>query len=231
MTTSSPRSIRAWSGAWLVKCQISSARGDDVAALAAAEAALAQAPSSPEAHYWRGALLGDLGHVRAGLAAIERAFALAGDRDAWLLEDLYFEKATMLDALVLRALAQVGNIVDVDALGRGAVVARLAPVRLAAQVEGALATVAADVAARALIIERAIDDDLIAEVDPRLVGRVLGCLLDYLLYVCVADGERARRGRGLGLHFCRLVAEAHGGSITAGSQPTLPVEFVLRLPR
>ena len=93
-------------GAWLVKCQISSARGDDVAALAAAEAALAQAPTSPEAHYWRGALLGDLGHVRAGLAAIERAFELAADGDAWLLEDLYFEKATMLDALGDRAAAQ-----------------------------------------------------------------------------------------------------------------------------
>ncbi|MBK7077224.1 MAG: hypothetical protein IPH44_33525 [Myxococcales bacterium] len=124
-----------------------------------------------------------------------------------------------------------------------------------------------------MIIERAIDDDLIAEVDPRLVGRVLGCLLDNAVRYTPRGGriairataagaelelavgnsgpalsaperarvferdfrraereDGARRGRGLGLHFCRLVAEAHGGSITAGSQPTLPVEFVLRLP-
>ncbi|MBL8624093.1 MAG: hypothetical protein JNK64_22480 [Myxococcales bacterium] len=85
--------------AWLVKCQISSARGDDVAALAAAETALGHAPASAEAHYWRGALLGDLGHGEAGLRAIEQAFACLGPDDEWLLEDLYFEKATMLEAL------------------------------------------------------------------------------------------------------------------------------------
>ena len=93
-------------GAWLLKCQISSARGDDVAALAAAETALVHAPTSAEAHYWRGALLGDLGHGAAGLTAIERAFACLGPDDEWLLEDLYFEKATMLDALGERAAAR-----------------------------------------------------------------------------------------------------------------------------
>jgi signal transduction histidine kinase len=40
----------------------------------------------------------------------------------------------------------------------------------------------------------------------------------------------ARRGRGLGLYFCRLVVEAHGGSIAVASPPHLPVEFVVRLP-
>ena len=82
-----------------MKCQISSARGDDVAALAAAETALGHAPASAEGHYWRGALLGDLGHGEAGLHAIEQAFACVGPDDEWLLEDLYFEKATMLEAL------------------------------------------------------------------------------------------------------------------------------------
>jgi hypothetical protein len=85
--------------AWLVKCQISAARGADVAALAAAETALRHAPTSAEAHYWRGALLGDLGHGQAGVLAIDEAFACAGPDDEWLLEDLFFEKATMLEAL------------------------------------------------------------------------------------------------------------------------------------
>jgi tetratricopeptide (TPR) repeat protein len=85
--------------AWIVKCQIAAARGDDIAALAAAEAAVAHAPTWAVAHYWRGALLGDLGHGLAALAAIERAFLHLGEDDDWLLEDLFFEKATLYDAL------------------------------------------------------------------------------------------------------------------------------------
>ncbi len=85
--------------AWLVKCQVLSAQGDDAAALAAAEMALRRAPRMAEAHYWRAAILGDLGHYRDGLRAVDRAFTHVGDDDAWLTEDLYYEKATMLDAL------------------------------------------------------------------------------------------------------------------------------------
>ncbi|MEZ4400479.1 MAG: hypothetical protein R3B06_10700 [Kofleriaceae bacterium] len=85
--------------AWLVKCQILSAKGDDLAALAAAEAALRHAPGSAEAHYWRGALLGDLGHVTEGLVAIECALEVIGAAESWLLEDLYFEKASLFQAL------------------------------------------------------------------------------------------------------------------------------------
>lgn len=40
----------------------------------------------------------------------------------------------------------------------------------------------------------------------------------------------ARRGRGLGMYFCRLVAEAHGGTIAVRERVDLPVEFELRLP-
>jgi tetratricopeptide (TPR) repeat protein len=85
--------------AWLVKCQILSARGDDLAALAAAEMAVRRAPRTAEAHYWRAAVLGDIGRYHDGLKALDRAFRSLTDEDGWMLEDLYYEKATMLDAL------------------------------------------------------------------------------------------------------------------------------------
>ncbi len=85
--------------AWLVKCQVLSAQGDDPAALAAAEMALRRAPRLAEAHYWRAAILGDIGHYREGLRAVDRAFTHLRDDDGWLVEDLYYEKATMLEAL------------------------------------------------------------------------------------------------------------------------------------
>jgi len=62
----------------------------------------------------------------------------------------------------------------------------------------------------------------------------------------VADGEKdaifsryyriearkagARAGRGLGLYFCRLAVEAHGGSITVEQRGELGAVFVARLP-
>ena len=42
--------------------------------------------------------------------------------------------------------------------------------------------------------------------------------------------ESARRGRALGLYFCRLIAVAHGGELTVEERPTLPATFVLRIP-
>lgn len=85
--------------AWLVKCQVLAAQGDDGGALAAAEQAVRHGPHLALAHYWRGALLGDLGHYQDGLAAIDRAFSRLRAGDEWLLEDLYYEKATMLEAV------------------------------------------------------------------------------------------------------------------------------------
>lgn len=86
---------------WLVKCQVASATGDDIGALAAAEMAWTRAPERAECMYWRGAVLGDLGRHREALRAIEDAFRAIAPDDHWMLEDLYYEKAVILDALGL----------------------------------------------------------------------------------------------------------------------------------
>jgi tetratricopeptide (TPR) repeat protein len=93
--------------AWLVKCQVASATHDDISALAAVEMALRQAPHRPDALYWRGAVLGDLGRPRDALRSVEAALAIIGDDDHYLLEDLFYEKAGLLELLGLhdRALA------------------------------------------------------------------------------------------------------------------------------
>lgn len=90
---------------WLVKCQVASAAGDDLAALAAAEMARARAPDRTETLYWRGAVLGDLGRYREALLAIEAALGAITADDGWMLEDLYYEKAMLLEALGLHGAA------------------------------------------------------------------------------------------------------------------------------
>ena len=50
-------------------------------------------------------------------------------------------------------------------------------------------------------------------------------------YQIEARRASARENRGLGLYFCRLAAEAHGGSIAVASEPALPTVFQLRLPQ
>jgi tetratricopeptide (TPR) repeat protein len=87
--------------AWLLKAQVASATGDDLAALAAVEMALHRSPHRAEALYWRGAVLGDLGRHREALRSIEASLRVVGEHESWLLEDLYFEKVTILDALGL----------------------------------------------------------------------------------------------------------------------------------
>jgi tetratricopeptide (TPR) repeat protein len=86
---------------WLLKCQVESATGDDIAALAAAEMALARATTRAECLYWRGAVLGDLGRHREALRDIEAAFDTLLPEEHWLLEDLYYEKVMILEALGL----------------------------------------------------------------------------------------------------------------------------------
>lgn len=90
---------------WLVKCQVASATGDDIAALAATEMGYARAPFRAEVLYWRGAVLGDLGRYREALRAIESGLRAVTVGDVWLLEDLYYEKTTILAALGLHEAA------------------------------------------------------------------------------------------------------------------------------
>src|SRR5436190_10007839 len=85
--------------AWVLKSQILSSLDDDPAALAAAEMAVRRAPRSAEAHYVRAAVLADMERYPDALKAVERAFRHSGPDDDWLLEDLYYEKAAILDAL------------------------------------------------------------------------------------------------------------------------------------
>jgi tetratricopeptide (TPR) repeat protein len=87
--------------AWLLKCQVASATGDDLAALAAVEMGLRRAPHRAEALYWRGAVLGDLGRHREALRSIEAALRVLAETDHWLLEDLFYEKVMVLDSLGL----------------------------------------------------------------------------------------------------------------------------------
>jgi len=85
--------------AWILKSQILSSLEDDPAALAAAEMAVRRSPKSSEAHYVRAAVLADMQRYPDALRGIERAFRHMGRDDEWLLEDLYYEKAAILDAL------------------------------------------------------------------------------------------------------------------------------------
>jgi len=114
--------------AWLLKCQVASAAGDDLSALAAVEMALQRAPHRAEALYWRGAVLGDLGRHREALRAIEAALRVLGNTDHWLLEDLFFEKLTILDALGLHEAAVAACEAGLDRIPGSALLrAALAP--------------------------------------------------------------------------------------------------------
>ena len=85
--------------AWIIKSQMLSSLEDDPAALAAAEMALRIMPASAEAHYVRAAVLADMDQFDQALRGVQEAFARVTEHDHWLLEDLFFEKGSLLDAL------------------------------------------------------------------------------------------------------------------------------------
>ena len=60
-----------------------------------------RAPERAECLYWRGAVLGDLGRQREALRAIEAAFRTVTTDDQCMHEELYYEKALILEALGL----------------------------------------------------------------------------------------------------------------------------------
>lgn len=83
--------------AWLLKSQVLSSLKDDPAALATAEMSARIAPRDAEVHLTRAAVLTDMARYDEGLVAVDLAFSCCGDGDDWLLEDLFLEKATLLD--------------------------------------------------------------------------------------------------------------------------------------
>jgi signal transduction histidine kinase len=52
---------------------------------------------------------------------------------------------------------------------------------------------------------------------------------DHLFEKFVTSSQK-QKGSGLGLTFCKLVVEAHGGEIYAESNPVKGTDFVLTLP-
>ncbi len=56
-------------------------------------------------------------------------------------------------------------------------------------------------------------------------------VLPYIFDRYYQVGRERRRGSGIGLYFCRLVAEAHGGSIRADSKPGHGTTITVSLPR
>jgi tetratricopeptide (TPR) repeat protein len=82
--------------AWMLKSQVLSLLGDDVAAWACAEMAVRAAPQSAEAHFVRAAVLADLDRPDEGLRALDAAEARVGEDDAWLREDIWYERAVIL---------------------------------------------------------------------------------------------------------------------------------------
>lgn len=84
---------------WLLKAQVQCALGDTIASLACIQSALRIAPRMAEAHYWHAVILTDLDRFDEALRAVAGAFRNLGNEDQWLTEELYYEKALILDSV------------------------------------------------------------------------------------------------------------------------------------
>ncbi|QOJ34545.1 MAG: PAS domain S-box protein [Nitrospira sp.] len=76
---------------------------------------------------------------------------------------------------------------------------------------------------RASMVTFSVEDD-----GPGIAPEDLSHLFE--LFFRKKDGQDYRIGRGLGLHFCRLVVEAHGGLIRASNRPEGGAIFTVTLP-
>jgi tetratricopeptide (TPR) repeat protein len=84
--------------AWLLKSQILSALEDDPAALAAARMAVRAAPRDAQANYVLATVLADMRQLDSALEVLDHSFECVDDTiERWLLEDLYYERAALLD--------------------------------------------------------------------------------------------------------------------------------------
>lgn len=189
-------------------------------------------------------------------------------------EDLKWQLLEQIGLLSGKALSHLANILDVEELEEGMLMANLEEVWVPRFIDDLLRPYRPNVTTRGLNLEVNVPAEERAHFDPSLVSRVLENLLDNgvryarrqgrvavrvrrehgeLVIAVGNDGppipepertrifdryfrveERrasARENRGLGLYFCRLAAEAHGGTITVGSDPDLPATFYLRLPQ
>lgn len=181
----------------------------------------------------------------------------------------YIDDAT---TLVGKALGLVATILDVEELEDGILRAHRAPVRVMELIDNARAGNQAQFEVRQLRLECDVAPELVARVDPDLIGRVLENLIDNSARYAprggrvsirvtrgeggleiaigndgppVPESEReqifgryfqvearrasARANRGLGLYFCKLAAEAHGGTIHVEQRGDLGAVFVVRL--
>lgn len=83
--------------------------------------------------------------------------------------------------------------------------------------------VAAAMRARALVLSVGNDGPALTEAERSSVFE-----RDYRV---AARQAGARLGKDFGLYFCRLVVEAHGGTISVEETPDLPAVFVVRIPQ
>ncbi len=198
-------------------------------------------------------VLGELGHrPPEGLSETERRMigtAWSGARRVWELVDAILEVSRLESGTVPlhRSPCDLGALVaeTFDVLGP------LAAVRdqtLASRVPDDLPTIDADHALLARVLQNLVSNAVkfgpnggVVEVSAAVAdgelwlsvtdqgGGIPAEIRDRLFGKFVAGPQRGR-GSGLGLAFCRLAVEAHGGSVWAANRPQGGAEFQVVMP-